>query len=261
MPGSRSGRLTPYERVFGSERFAGVEFPAAARESEEAGLRLTSVEEFGLLPRVAHLLQEMAPEGSEPAALAAHLDLLFHAFHFWRAGLRMYAFDEGVIRFLAESELDLDDWIPAAPHAACYVELPSNIFWAAVDPELPPEPVEGAFIRIDADEPGTRIGVLDLLLVLGMRADRPGFSAVPLKGDLQEALRSEDSTAFRSELPAGRDAGLYSLRRPSEALLLVHRLLWYLDEYTRALEQVSGGGDEKGSTALEFFRVCLTDRS
>ncbi len=254
-----TGRITPYEKVFGAERFAQSDFPAIAEEARRSGRRTERVEEFGLLPRVGILLQELAAPEAGAAALEFYLAALFHAFHFWRAGCPVYAFEESVIRLLVEAELNLEGWVPRAPHEAAYLELPHGLFWLSVAEDAPPEPAEGIFTRLDRGEQAEIAGAVDLLLVLGMRLDRPGFSAVPLQAELEEPQDEGGESLFRSEIPGAEAAGLYSLQRPAELLLLIRRALWYLDRFGEASERVEGGGGAEGATGLAYYRVSLAE--
>ena len=107
-----------------------------------------------------------------------------------------------------------------------------------------------------------------MLLVLGMRADRPGFSTMGLAADLERGLDLEEPDAFASEIPGADLAGFYSLRRSSEVVILLLRLLWYIDTYAESLERVpgSGTGQPRGAsrdmpTGLDHYRVRLVERS
>lgn len=263
--GARVGRRTPYEIAFGAEEFAGHEFPAIADEAERRGLAKLSPDEFAGLARVGALLERVVPDESDPAALSRYVDILFHAYHFWNAGCPLYAVEEPVLRSLVETPPDLARWALRAPSSALYFELPKNLFWAAVMEGAPPEPVEGLFTELGSA--GTVAGAR-VLAVLGIRPDRPGFSVVQVAGRLDEARQFADAESFRSEIPGAELAGLYSVRHRSELLMLVLRMLWYVDIYPESSELVKAvaraGPESAGRdqiTALDHRRVRLIERS
>ncbi len=262
-----TGRRTPYEMVFGSERFAETEFPAIEEEAESRGTAMVGRDDLASLARVGALLQTVAPEASEPSALTRYLDILFHGFRFWKAGCSMYAFEEPVLRSLVERAPDLSGWAPSSPAPSIYIELPKNLFWADAVEGQPPEPVEGLFVAVGSDAAKDD---LRILAVLGMRADRPGFSVIEVVAPPEEAKTSGNPTTFRSEIPGADLAQLYSLARPSEILLIVMRMLWYVDVYGEAIQTVAGAAvgsaelDEPGQpgpTSLDHQRVSLVTRA
>ncbi|NIR43078.1 MAG: hypothetical protein GWN51_02310, partial [Gemmatimonadetes bacterium] len=164
----------------------------------------------------------LVPETAATAAFDRYLDTLFHCFHFWRSGLQLITLEEALARSLVDEPPDLSGWSPGE-RGGVYVELPRNLFWADVTADDPPEPVEGTFVRIGRE--GNR-WVVELLLVLGMRPDRPGFSTAELTMGLEEVSGPEPD-AFRSDIPGAELAGLYSLERPWEAVSLALASLWY----------------------------------
>src|SRR5690606_34407279 len=91
--------------------------------------------------------------------------------------------DRAVARFLVEATAPLEDWSFGAPAPAGYVQLPTNLFWSSISPDTPPEPVDGFFFAVNAgaDPLSARAWTLQLLLVLGIRRDRAGFSVVRLE--------------------------------------------------------------------------------
>ncbi|KPK82577.1 MAG: hypothetical protein AMS25_01580 [Gemmatimonas sp. SM23_52] len=259
------GRYTPYELMFGAERLAEHELPAIAEEARRRGITLSRRDHFAGSEGVGRLLRRLVPETLEPTALESYLDILFHCYHFWDAGCPLYAFAADVVRDLVAIAPDLGSWNPRAPHPSLYVELPRNLFWAAVTEGEPPEPVEGLFVRLGPDQPPTGV---DLLIALGMRPDRPGFSVAAFTASLEQTAELKEPGAFESEIPGADLAGIYSLQRPSEALLLTLRLLWYLDVYPDAKETVPGAADAAPQaygydvpTALDHHRVRLIGRS
>jgi hypothetical protein len=256
-----TGRFTPYEMVFGVSGLAAELFPAISEEIERRGPGAMLRDEFARLDSVAALVGRLVPDEAEAAAIDRSLDLLFHCFHFWRSGCRLYAFEEPAIRDLIEAAPDLSAWSPRADGKTLYLELPRNLLWAAVTDGEPPEPVEGMFVRIEPE------GHADVLIVLGMRAGRPGFSAAAFAAPPGAVDEIEDPDAFSLGLPGADLAGLYSMQRLSEALLLALRALWYLDRYPESAQAAAAGAGESdvrhgGPTGLEHvLRVRLVERS
>ncbi len=261
---ARPGRRTPFELVFAVDELAEREFPELRREADRRRIEIGRRHEFARLERARALLGHLAPDPVDPVALDLYLDVLFHGFNFWAAGRCLYACEPEVVRELIEASPDLGGWRPRLPHPALYFELPKNLFWAEVIADEPPEPVEGLFV--------TRVAVEDeraeLMLVLGMRPERPGLSVAGLTVDLGRAPEASEPDLFRSEIPGAELAGLYSLSRSSEAVLLLLRLLWYLDTYPESLERVPGADTSEPHasgqpvpTALEHYRVRRVERS
>ena len=257
------GRITPYEVAFGDERFAEQEFPALADEAARRGVSTWESGQFTVLERVAALLEQVLPEDAESAAVEQYLQILYHGYHFWSAGCPFYAFEEPVLRGLIEAPPDLRDWSFRASEPSLYVELPKNLFWAQVTETGPPEPVEGMFVAQQAGQPAAAV---ELVFVLGLRSDRPGFSVAALRLDPGAARQLDEPAEFRSDIPGAELAGLYSLQSYSEAATLALRTLWYIDAHPAACEPLEGsdapGTHERGAaTALSHFRVSPIERS
>ncbi len=261
---ARPGRRTPFELVFEVDGLAEREFPELREEAERRGVETARRHEFARLERARALLGQLAPDPVDPVALDRYLDVLFHAFNFWSAGHPLFACDAEPVRDLVETGPDLGGWRPRLPHPALYLELPKNLFWAEAMEDQPPEPVEGVFVTREPVE-GTRA---ELLLVMGMRPERPGLSAAGLTVDLEQTLEPSGPDLFRSSIPGAELAGLYSLSRSSEAVLLLLRLLWYIDTYPDSLERVPGAdtAEPRASgqpmpTVLDHYRVRRVERS
>jgi len=259
------GRCTPYETVFGVGGLGDREFPAIEEEGTLRGVSLERRDLFAGMESVGKLLGQLVPADADGASLDHHLETVFHCFRFWRAEQQVYAFDEAVVRSLLDTPPRLADWPFGSPHPAFYIELPLNLFWAKVTEEQAPEPVEGLFVSTGQTQVPPGAGIL---LVLGMRADRPGFSTMGLAVDLEREIELEEPAAFASEIPGADLAGFYSLRRASEVVILLLRLLWYLDTYAESLERVAGSGTAKPGcagrempTGLDHYAVRLVERS
>ncbi len=258
------GRRTPFELVFEVDELAAREFPELRLEAERRRIETARRHEFARLERARALLAELAPDPVDPVALDRYLDVLFQSFNFWIAGCQLIACETEPVRDLIEASPDLGGWRPHLPHPAFYLELPKNLFWAEVMEDEPPEPVEGVFVTREPVE-GTRA---ELLLVMGMRPERPGLSAAGLAVDLEQAPEPSEPDLFRSKIPGAELAGLYSLSRSSEAVLLLLRLLWYLDTYPESMQRVPGADTAEPRaagrpvpTALDHYRVRRVERS
>ncbi len=257
------GRITPYEVAFGEQRFAEQDFPALADESERRRISTWRYDHFTQLERVALLLDQVLPDNAEPAAVDQYVRILYHCYHFWSAGCRIYAFEAPLLRSLIEIPPDLREWPFRAPAPSLYLELPKNLFWAQVAESGPPEPVEGMFAVLEADR---ETAETDILVVLGLRSDRPGFSVAGLRLDLEQARQLDEPVDFESDIPGAEPAGLYSLQRYSEAAATVLRTLWYVDAYPASCEAVKGSGarevlEHEAATALDHYQVSLIERS
>ncbi|UCC81725.1 MAG: hypothetical protein JSW46_12005 [Gemmatimonadota bacterium] len=257
------GRITPYEVAFGEERFGEQDFPALADESERRSMSTWRYDHFTQLEHVGALLEQVLPENAEPAAVDQYIRILYHCYHFWSAGCPIYAFEAPVMRSLIEVPPELREWPFRAPAPALYVELPKNLFWAQVTESGPPEPVAGMFAAREAGSPAAET---DILVVLGLRSDRPGFSVAGLRLDPGQARQLDEPVKFESDIPGAEQSGLYSLQRYSEAATTALRTLWYLDAYPASCEAVKGSGardvtEHDAATALDHYRVSLIERS
>jgi len=260
-----AGRRSPYEVLFGAEGLTESRFAAIRDEAVSAGVTTAWRDRFASLAAVRELLVDLVPGLADPISLDQYLLILHHCYTFWESGCHHYSFEKSTARSLIDTPPDVSVWQPRAPRRSTYLELPENLFWAAVLEAEPPEPAEGLFVSLE-DDPGS--GRADVLLVLGVRADRPGFSVAELTADLLAARAVSEADAFASDLPGADLAQLCSLRRPSEVVMLLLRLLWYIDTYPDSIEQRSGGSTAAqgatGRTPAVFpgqYRVRLVERS
>ncbi len=236
-------RQDPYELVFGAESMDERLFPPIAEEAEAREQPLTDPDRFVFLSSVGKLLQAIA--GSEPyaggetpreedrEAVRQYGRLLFHAFHFWRGGKVRTEVGEERLRWLLDDVTTVGDWELRTPAAAGYLRLPRHLVWAAPAPDLPPEPVDGLFWM--HDRPDDDLARLHVLLTLGVRSDRAGFSVIPATGILDherhwaEVEGRPDGTDFETTLPGGEMDRLYSIESAAEALKLASLAFWELD--------------------------------
>jgi hypothetical protein len=239
-------RPDPYDMVFGVEAIDDRLFPPIAEEAGARGLPLADPDRFLFLTSVGHLLQAIAgpPEAQEEDEAVAggsgetmkqHGRLLFHAFHFWRAGKRVAELEAERLRRVLDRDSVAGDWTLAAPAEAGYLRLPRNLVWAAPAPGSRPEPADGFFWTLvqpatdadDTDASGTAAApALHLLMALGVRADRPGFSVVTASGVTDAEPHWADVDArpggrdFHTTLPGGELDRLYSVETTAELLKL-----------------------------------------
>ena len=267
-------RRTPYEIVF-AESIDDRLFPPIAEEAEARGLPVHDPERFLFLSSVGQLLRRIAGEEVAPGEAAPeepgeelrqHGRLLYHAFHFWRSGKSLFTADEALCRHLVDDVTAVGDWEMRAIHPAGYLQLPRNLFWAAPAPGLPPEPADGLFWTMTearADEPAT----LQVLVALGVRPDRAGFSIVPAEGTLDderhwaEARGRPEGNDFESTLPGGELDRLYSIETAAEVLKLVSRFFWHVSAYPETLgpetraDDTGGDGEGDGPHAMPPSRL------
>lgn len=236
-------RLTPYELVFGPATFEAEQFPAILEEAEAREVDSSDPSRFIFLSMVGRLLRAIAgeapeaaaePERSEEgtagrdpgvsAAVEQHGRLLYHAYHFWRFGRQLLVLDADLVRRLAAGGTEPGAVLATAPHPAGYAQLPRHLFWGRTDPSARAEPLDGFFwmeVAGPADVPR-----LELLAVLGMRADRPGLTVVPVSEaeiGMEPELRP-GGEAFGNILPGGELDELLGLETPSELSALARRL-------------------------------------
>jgi hypothetical protein len=251
--------------LFGAEELSANRFAAIRDEAVGAGIMAARRDRFASLDSVRELLLDLIPDLAEPATLDQYLLILNHCFFFWEAGCRHYAFEQSAVRSVINTPPDLSGWLPRSPCPSLYLELPQNLFWAAVVEGEPPEPAEGMFASLRGDPAAEEA---DILLVLGVRPDRPGFSVAELEADLTAARDIGAPDAFASDLPGADLANLYSLQRPAEVVLLLLRLLWYADTYPESIEQEQrvsaadhGAAGQATATMLDYYRVRPVERS
>src|SRR5690606_2919081 len=185
---------------------------------------------FVMLAATGQALREIRGPEDDPALIHQYGSLLYHAFHFCAAGEPLYVLQSSALRELLEQEPATSGWTPALRPVAAYVQLPQHLVWVRAAPGLPPESLDGFFWSRSGTER------FALLLALGMRADRPGLSVVPLT-DLPVAEAAawttmamrEGGVDFSSSLPGSEMEGLYELRSSGEALKLAAGVLWRLE--------------------------------
>jgi hypothetical protein len=269
--GAARARLTPYELVF-TERFESEVFPKIVAEANRHGVDLLQPDRFQLLAAVGDAVRDVVPPEAPPDALEQYRALLYHAFHFWSFEKRLYLLEPPTARYLVEAAPGLEGWELTVPQPSFYLQLPANLFWGSVSPEATPEPVDGFFVTSTTAEdalglPFRRVAVL---VVLGIRRHRAGFSVIPFDTEVGPGIAAEwalpggreTRADFQTVLPGGEIGGLYSILTTSEVLKLVARTLWYIDRFPEdlQLEEPIAGEERPGEMPLPrlpYHRIGL----
>lgn len=260
-------RLTPYELVFTEGDFEGTVFPRFRAEAAEREVDATNPERFAFLSVVGDVLRDVTPEDAPPEALEQYRALLFHAYHFWESGKRVYVLDRAVTRFLVEATPEMAGWAFVPPSPSGYLQLPANLFWSSIAPDTPPEPVDGFFFTESFQTADPDLRRINLLLVLGVRRSRAGFSVVQLETGIGADLvtdieQTRPDGDFANVLPGGEISGLYSILTTAEALKLGARAFWYIDRFPAALATVDApepreSDSDPPPTRLGYVAVTL----
>lgn len=255
-----AARITPYEALL-PETDAST-WPAIRAEAEQRGVDTRRRDRFVLLGTVGAFLRDLMPDDAPADAVDQYAELLYHAYHFWHFGRRLYVLTSGALDRLTSPGYSIGGWELAAP-PACYVQFPAQAVWARVAPEAPFEPVDGCFIAIEDAAIVSPAGAhLRALLVLGFRPERPGVSLVPHHTDLdptEAAARAdhpwrEDAAPFANAIPGGERRGFHALTTTSELEAIVLRVLHELDRHPDRLH-ARAPGHERGATSLPYIEV------
>ncbi|HET7233972.1 MAG TPA: hypothetical protein VFJ16_28430 [Longimicrobium sp.] len=270
--------ITPYEIAFGEAGLENRVFPRILAEAEEHGEDPASRERFAFLSLAGDAARDMAPPEAGGEALEEYRALLFHAVNFWRFGRRLYMLEPAVARYLVEASPVLDGWQFRLPTPSLYVQLPPKLFWASIATDVPPEPVDGFFATVaDCRDPlGAAYQELNLLMVLGLRRGRAGFSVIPFETEVGPGIPAtwadgpgrEGAKDFENILPGGEMSGLYSILTTTEALKLLARAMWYVDQNPGQVEPLAAperrAEERPGSVPLSripYHRVRLSERN
>ena len=279
-------RVTPFERAFPDASTAEERMERIRRDVREEGMEgaLEDPGRFLALPAVAEVVHGIRDPESGGEEVQKHGIFLYHAYHFHEAGQPVHFLETGAARYLveaasgetgpAEAEVSIQP-----PEPAGYLQLPRQLFWVEPGEDAPPEPVDGFFWASPDGEQ------LSLLLIGGMREDRPGFSVVPLPpvplADAGSWIRTsirETGPDFETTLPGGELERLYSFETTGEVLKLVARAFRYEERHPEAVTREEppgrgadgdgGGGsteeaEEEGGpkpTRLPYRRIHLRDQ-
>lgn len=216
-------RRTPFELAFPDRTRA----EALAEDSlEEAGARGVDAHEpqmFATLGSVGAFLSELRGPDAPPEAVHQYAALAFHGVHFVRAGFPLYLVGAAATRRLVAKTPSHE---PRPPSPAGYLQLPQHMIWVEGDEREVPESADGMFWTV------TPSGLLHVLLVTGVRPDRPGVGVVPLpSAPLADAERwastevrgAGEGTDFASSIPGASLDELYGIRSAGEPLKLLAR--------------------------------------
>lgn len=210
-------RLDPFTLIFDElahEAFAGVR-----DELSRSGIDPDDRHAFVLAGAVGAALRQLLPDDAPPEALERHVALLHHAYRYWEAGRPLYQVDVARVNAVADGAVGASP----GPRVA-YVQLPERMVWADVEPDTPPQPLDGFFLA-RRDE-----STAEVLAVFGLHPARSAFAVVPVAGPWDEATlvaaarRADGSAAFSSQLSGGDVAGLFTVATGAELLLLARRL-------------------------------------
>jgi hypothetical protein len=234
-------RITPYEVAFAGAGFEADVFATIVADADLHGTDPLRFERFPLLPSVAEAVRTFGPPDAPPEALEQYRALLYHGFNYWRHDRPTYLVQSALARFLVEAQPGMEGWELTLPEPSLYLQLPPNLFWGSVSPESTPEPVDGMFVTAapGRDLVGTPFIRLEVLMVLGLRRERAGFSVIPFDTEAGPGIAAvwaergsrERGADFENVLPGGEISGLYSLLTVGEVLKLLGRILWYIDRY------------------------------
>jgi len=221
-------RDTPFDLAFPDPKRNHESFAAIREEAEHRKVDLSDAGAFLLLAQVGREVQEMAGEEEEELPASQRVrsfgPLLFHAFHFDASGRSVLGVESADLAQLRDPEGASSDGSAELPSGSGYLQLPLRRVWVRPEGgEGPAEDVDGIFWVCPADEGRD----LHLLVISGIRADRPGFSVLPLPPISRlEAIAWRDRQArtegqdFQSTLPGGELGGLLSLETPGEVVKL-----------------------------------------
>ena len=208
-------RPTPFELLFGIH--AEERFPQVRAALERAGHGAHDRDALLLAQDVVELIRELRPDEGMGEAIDHLVSLVHHAYLMWEAGRWTFRLS----RDCAEGLLGGDAFQKGSesPPDAYYLQWPHRLVWAQLAPDEPHEPLDGWFISPAPNDDSIRV-----LGIFGLHPERMGFSVVEVIGPRPPALARPDSTPlFASVLPAGGDAGLYSLVGTEELLELAWR--------------------------------------
>lgn len=245
-----TARITPYEVIL--EPLERTLFPSIRAEAEHRGSDERRRDQFLLLGHAGAALREMVPDDAPPETLDEYGDLLYHGYQFWTFGRRLYVLDETVTAQLTEPRFAVPPWELAGP-PSCYLQFPPQRLWSRVAADAPFEPADGCFVIVDDTAPAPGAGThLSVLLILGMRPERPGVSLVRFRTDLDAGTAErhahepwrEGSAPFSNVIPGGERKGFRNLSTTSELEALVIRTLFLLDTHPERLEPREGSTDE-----------------
>ena len=213
-------RPTPFEIVFGE--LAADRFPALQASLAAGNTDPYDRDAFILDRAVTELLRDLVPEDAPSEALREFIAVLQHSYLFWDAGRTVKESDGRI----AGSSADLIQAITIRPSVhppirPAYLQLPSHLYWAQLEPDEPHEPLDGFFVHRWRD--GIRV-----LAIFGLHPERPGLSVAEVEGPAPAlgATRPDGTPRYAPLMEGGAGAGLRSVADGEELLALAwHALL------------------------------------
>lgn len=245
------GRRTPYELLLPDPEWPEGHFPRIEGEARQRGSDLWNPAAFVMLGATGAALGEVRPDEAAEEPVHDHGLLLFHAYHFWKAGMRFALVTAATLRELVEGgRARSGAWAADLAGGAGYVQLPQHLVWVeggdeeGEDPTAP-ESVDGFFWA------ASPAGVLHVALATGMRAGRPGLSVVPVPAQPLAELEAwasaparEGGADFEARLPGAELDRLLGLRTPAEVLKLAALTLGAVEDADVPAGTVEGDGGE-----------------
>ena len=229
-------RLTPYEIAFQDRAALQALIIEITEEADGRGTDPSSPQAFIMMGAVGAFVRELQGPDATPEAIHQYGALVFQAVHFTTAECPLYVLSTHASRYLVDG-VPMGD--PVAPSPAGYLQLPQHLFWTVGGERNPAESIDGMFWMI------SEAGLLHVLLVTGLRPDRPGFGTVTLPeapvaeaGVWLDTHAREAAPDFSSELPGGELDGLCSMGAAGEALKLLARFFAYVSAVPGVLEPV-----------------------
>ncbi len=211
VPGylSTVSRPTPFDLVF--DPIADDRFPAIREALAGSGRDPRDRDAFLMEKASVSLVRELRPEDGIGDGMDQLVALVHHAYLFWAGGQRVRSIDRAGLDLMLATDLppDLHD-----DALAWYLQLPERRMWAQALEDSAHEPLDGVFVHHSTG------GALRVLGVLGVHADRNGFTVVEAIGEHTAGVTRTGSAPFSSVLPGGEAAGLYSVAGPNELIEL-----------------------------------------
>ena len=212
-------RPHPFELAF--DEFKDTGFPEIrdAGDAESPDRRL-----FLQLAPVQCLLNELAPPEDTPlrsALIEEYGTLLYAGYRYWSCGaVTVDITIDDVDRAAGAPPTGRS---PRVPHRACYLRFPERRLWSQIAADAPHEPLDGMFVVA-----GQENAEITVVAVLGLRADRPGFSQIAVSAptsDFPRAGGARRQPPFAPVMEGGDRAEFRSIVTEGELLDLTQLAL------------------------------------
>jgi hypothetical protein len=202
-------RPTPFDLVF--DPIAEDRFPAIRDALAATGHDPRDRDAFLMQKPSVSLVREFRPGDGLGEGMDQLVALVHHAYLFWAGGQRVRSIDRAGLDLMLATDLppDLHD-----DALAWFLQLPERRMWAQALEDSAHEPLDGIFVHHSTS------GGLRVLGVLGVHAERDGFTVVEAVGSHAPGNSREGSAPFSSVLPGGEAAGLYSVAGTNELIEL-----------------------------------------